>query len=165
MLEAEGPEDRHRYSVGARKSQNPRSQMIKLYFDLSLPEEEIAKQRDERNGAVREILKPILWSLQNRRCPHCGEELEPRFFWEGKSSRVPKSFPTLEHVLARHFGGKTRVDNLLLAHSKCNGLKGNAPPSAEELVMLKTVTEYIRNRPALWPLLPYLVPKDWVKSY
>ena len=34
---------------------------------------------------------------------------------------------TIEHLVSRHKGGPDHMDNLVLAHMKCNGLADNRP--------------------------------------
>lgn len=61
---------------------------------------------------VKEHAKKVLWE----RSPKCA--LCDKFF--ASIQEV-----TLDHIVPRHLGGRTRLMNLQLAHKKCNGKKSN----------------------------------------
>lgn len=68
-----------------------------------------------------------LVSRDGDRCALCGEQLDRRI-------RDPLSplYVTFDHKLPRSRGGVTRPDNLQLAHSRCNSLRGNDPLLTED---------------------------------
>lgn len=96
---------------------------------LDLP---VACQTTERRPRSRSRkLKWIrsLYIRDGRQCAYCGRpmmtitELEEFDYEAGK--RLPANFPTLDHVIPRSEGGKTVLDNLVIACATCNNKKGN----------------------------------------
>lgn len=79
--------------------------------------------------------KDFLRYAQRNRCAICGQPF---------SKNRP---PSRDHVLAISLGGYDGRGNLLLAHTKCNGLKGNRLPTGCEMIWLLTVCDVNR-----WPV-------------
>jgi 5-methylcytosine-specific restriction endonuclease McrA len=42
-------------------------------------------------------------------------------------NRANPDFATLDHIVPRSLGGRSTLDNLKLAHRKCNERRGNGP--------------------------------------
>lgn len=62
----------------------------------------------------RNLLRQKLYERDGTLCFYCGEELiHPDI--------------TFEHLVASRFGGSNRIENLVLAHAKCNGAAGHLP--------------------------------------
>jgi 5-methylcytosine-specific restriction endonuclease McrA len=56
-------------------------------------------------------------------CWLCGEHV-PHPYWEAEEINDVNA-PTRDHVIPKSRGGKNTLDNLRLAHSLCNRLRGN----------------------------------------
>lgn len=98
-----------------------------------------------------EILRPYYLSLamfnrllayQEGRCYLCGEAF------------TDEDFATQDHVVPRAKGGK-HAGNILLAHSHCNGLKGDRDPNERELACLAEIKRRFAAEPA-----PVVEPSD-----
>lgn len=72
---------------------------------------------------------------QGGRCFYCGETM-------GAKS-------TFDHVIPQAFGGTDDPGNIVLAHRRCNALKGDRLPSAEEIERL--IGQRRRSRLGVWP--------------
>ncbi len=72
------------------------------------------------NRHVRKLIR--IRRRDGQRCWLCGEHLD---FRRDENGAVPGV--TADHVVPRSHGGPDSIDNLRLAHSKCNNERGNAP--------------------------------------
>lgn len=77
-------------------------------------------------------------------CCWCGEPIDPA----QAATRGPLS-PTREHLVPRSLGGSNRAENLLLAHRRCNGLRGTIAADAFRRLMRGEAL----TRAELWPHL------------
>lgn len=84
-------------------------------------------RKDRRRPRVvgSETLRVRLYEAQDGLCGLCGGEMGPHD-------------ATIDHVVPRAHGGRN-AGNVLLAHSKCNEVKGSRPPRASELALLAKV--------------------------
>lgn len=76
------------------------------------------------------------WLAQNGRCYLCGQPLELL------RKRHKRDSSSREHVRPKSAGHDLK-DNWLVAHKKCNELKGSRPPTACELLFLDVVNEIL----------------------
>ena len=66
-----------------------------------------------------------LWDAQGGACALCGRAM-PATRWETPHARVwTKLRPTYDHIRPRSKGGDDALENLQLAHARCNKIKGN----------------------------------------
>ncbi len=66
-----------------------------------------------------------LWEAQTGLCALCGKTMLRNRF-EAPHARVwAKQRATFDHVIPRSKGGPDTLDNLQLAHARCNKVKGN----------------------------------------
>jgi hypothetical protein len=70
----------------------------------------------------KQKLKLKLWEKQKGFCHLCGMLMRPV-----GSSRKHKGFPTFDHLIPVKDGGTNLQSNLLLAHKRCNNLRGHKP--------------------------------------
>jgi 5-methylcytosine-specific restriction endonuclease McrA len=97
------------------------------------------------NSKWRRMVRARLWEAQKGVCASCG--LLMRQDADGQHDL----YPSLDHVQPRSFGGGG-ASNYLLMHRLCNQLKGNAPPSANDLQWLARVQPYMIAEKARPPL-------------
>lgn len=83
-----------------------------------------------------------LLAAQGWRCFHCGGPL-------GRGA-------TVDHLVPKAYGGVDDVANCVMAHRRCNLLKGDRLPTADEVDRL--VEERRRSRLPVWP--PLLALRD-----
>ncbi len=88
-------------------------------LDERLIREYEASRRREVGAYVR--LRVRLWEEQDGRCALC-------------RLPVPLSESTVDHILPSARGGTWALENLQMAHSECNGIKGSAIAPAQCLV-------------------------------
>lgn len=76
----------------------------------------------DKKPTDRNVLRYLLWQQQENHCPYCGERIS-------LEQAVDGNVTNLEHILPRSL---TRIgaqrNHLLLAHRKCNDLKGDRTP-------------------------------------
>lgn len=65
----------------------------------------------------RKRLKEKFWLIQQGKCWLCGGQMV-------KGGNGPMS-ATWDHYIPQSRGGTDRQDNLMLAHGRCNSLRGN----------------------------------------
>lgn len=101
-------------------------------------------------GYLAGLAKRLLWNAQGGKCHICGQGLPRRF-------RSP--LLTLDHVWPKS-GSATMLckyeGNVLLAHAKCNGLKGDRKPTGCERLMLFVVNRrlgYREHETQMWDRL------------
>lgn len=58
-----------------------------------------------------------LWRQQRGECPLCGRAIK----W---NAQIEDEAPTLDHIIPRSLGGCDHIDNLRVAHRRCNELRG-----------------------------------------
>lgn len=86
-----------------------------------------------------------LWRVQGGRCCHCwGGVINPDDR-QGRQSLHSDSQPSLEHIVPRSQGGTNRLENLLLAHQRCNDRRGTRPLGRAALDMLQIVKQALRE--------------------
>lgn len=91
-------------------------------------------------------LKVRLWQAQNGLCYICGSKFPPG--WLSRDFvEINGLYPSLDHVVPRALGGSTDWTNTLLAHTKCNSLKGSRKPFACELMFLEFVVKMFPPKP------------------
>lgn len=73
--------------------------------------------RDELTREARDRLA----EAQNWRCAWCGGRMDGTL-------REPDA-PTFEHLIPRSKRGRDTIDNVVIAHRKCNQARGDAPIS------------------------------------
>jgi len=61
---------------------------------------------------IKHFYKVTLWD-KGRICAYCDEEMKAL------------TEATLDHIIPRYYGGRTRLANLQLMHGRCNGKKSN----------------------------------------
>ncbi len=66
-------------------------------------------------------------TLQKGLCAYCGD---PLVFLdkENRTNNSSQWRPTIDHIVPKSKGGKDVPDNWVLAHSRCNSVKGNLMP-------------------------------------
>lgn len=72
---------------------------------------------------------------QAGRCFYCGEPVGAK--------------ATFDHLIPRCYGGSDEPGNIVLAHRRCNQLKGDRLPTAEEIDRL--LAQRRRSRLGVWP--------------
>lgn len=67
----------------------------------------------------------LLWTIQSGLCALCDKPML-RNRYEAPHARIwAKQRATFDHVIPRSKGGADTVENLQLAHARCNKIKGN----------------------------------------
>lgn len=84
----------------------------------------------------------LLDVIQGGRCFYCGEPVGAK--------------ATFDHVVPRAYGGTDDPGNIVLAHRRCNQLKGDRLPTPDEIERL--IAQRRRSRLAVWP--PILAIRD-----
>ncbi|HYG87748.1 MAG TPA: HNH endonuclease [Azospirillum sp.] len=77
----------------------------------------------------------LMGILQGGRCFYCGEPVGVK--------------ATFDHVIPQAYGGVDEPGNIVLAHRRCNQLKGDRLPTAEEVERL--LTQRRGSRLGVWP--------------
>jgi len=72
--------------------------------------------RRRKRARIREALR----AMQGGRCCWCGGTMGPPAM---RNSESPDS-ETLEHIVPKSMGGKEELENLALAHVRCNQERG-----------------------------------------
>lgn len=96
---------------------------------LDLPPVHVECKRRPRSRSRKLNWIRSLYIRDGRQCVYCGKpmmsisDLEKFDYEAGK--RLPADFPTLDHVTPRSEGGRTVLDNLVVACATCNNKKGN----------------------------------------
>ncbi|MHA7901342.1 MAG: HNH endonuclease [Henriciella sp.] len=70
-------------------------------------------------------LTQTLWHAQGGKCALCGRPMLRNRFEAPHAQVWAKSRATLDHIQPRSKGGADTVENLQLAHARCNKIKGN----------------------------------------
>jgi 5-methylcytosine-specific restriction endonuclease McrA len=70
------------------------------------------------------LTKGNVMQRDDHTCQYCGQ-------------RLPRRELTIDHVVPRARGGKTKWDNVVAACRQCNGCKGNLLPSEAGLTLLQ----------------------------
>lgn len=87
---------------------------------------------------------------QSGRCFHCGEPIGAK--------------ATDDHLIPRAYGGADVAGNVVLVHRRCNQLKGDRLPTAQEVERL--VEQRRRSRLGVWPPLLALLDaepgQEWI---
>lgn len=78
----------------------------------------------KRSGARASKLIPRLAERDGWICHLCGEPIDSQLPYSGPEARHGHR-ATLDHLLPHSLGGRTRLENLRLAHAKCNSRRGN----------------------------------------
>jgi HNH endonuclease len=90
---------------------------------------EIAAEQHKRTRSRKLKWIRALYIRDGRLCVYCGREmmtLPGVEAWEHEPGiRLPGDFPTLDHIVPKSQGGRTVLDNLVIACATCNGKKGN----------------------------------------
>lgn len=74
---------------------------------------------------ARTDLFQTLWAAQDGNCALCSKPMLRNRF-EAPHARIwAKQRATFDHILPRSKGGAETLDNLQLAHARCNKVKGN----------------------------------------
>jgi 5-methylcytosine-specific restriction endonuclease McrA len=66
-----------------------------------------------------------LWQAQAGFCALCGKQMLRNRFEAGHARIWQKQRATIDHIIPRSKGGADTIDNLQLAHARCNKVKGN----------------------------------------
>ncbi|MEL6825434.1 MAG: HNH endonuclease signature motif containing protein [Pseudomonadota bacterium] len=66
-----------------------------------------------------------LWTIQEGRCALCGEPMYRNRFEATHAKVWAKYRATIDHIIPRSKGGGDEIENLQLAHARCNKIKGN----------------------------------------
>jgi 5-methylcytosine-specific restriction endonuclease McrA len=85
-------------------------------------EEKMAKYRHSFHRRARWRLVTRLMARDGENCTICGDLLDRHL----RDFNGPL-YITFDHILPRSHGGTTTFQNLRLAHSRCNSLRGNDP--------------------------------------
>lgn len=87
-------------------------------------------------GFARRHMLAVLFEAQKGQCGICRKRMDPTgTAWDQRNPMRP----TADHVLPRDAGGFNGRGNLLAAHARCNGAKGNRLPTDAELDFLAQV--------------------------
>lgn len=78
-----------------------------------------------------------LFRLRGNRCSICGGELSLRV-----TDHRAEDYITFDHIIPRSEGGSDKIDNVRLAHQRCNHLRGAKP--AEPVPPPKSSRRYRR---------------------
>ena len=81
-----------------------------------------------------------LWDVQNGACFHCGEPM----LNTGESNHGHHW--SREHIYPRSRNGST-YGNVVLAHRRCNSMRGNAAPSEEEIERARLIIAAVGEIP------------------
>ncbi|HYD30856.1 MAG TPA: HNH endonuclease [Azospirillaceae bacterium] len=84
----------------------------------------------------------VMEVIQGGRCFYCGEPVGAK--------------ATFDHVIPQCYGGTDDPGNIVLAHRRCNQLKGDRLPTPDEIGRL--VAQRKRSRLGVWP--PVLALRD-----
>lgn len=85
------------------------------------PTAHIRPERDPARRAVYDANKKIILATQSV-CAICGQPVD-------KSLRYPHPMsPTVDHIIPVARGGSDSIENLQLAHRKCNRMKSDKMP-------------------------------------
>lgn len=90
-----------------------------------------------QQGAASRAVRRALFAAQDGLCALCGRPM-------GAANR------SVDHVIPKALGGRNCVGNLLIAHSPCNGAKGDRPPTGCEMVWLLAVNNRLNLEPSRW---------------
>ncbi len=90
-------------------------------------------------------LQRKLMNAQHWKCFHCDEQL---FFIVPKGISK-KLGATREHVFPHSTTGKGLVNNIVLAHARCNGLRGDRQPTPYEINKAATIYKAMGFSPFL----------------
>lgn len=82
-----------------------------------------------RNRHERDKLFAFLFDQQDGRCFYCNGHLSKR---RKLHNTVNRNAPTFDHFTPKAKGGSDSIYNLVLAHDKCNHLKGDRMPTPSE---------------------------------
>ena len=85
------------------------------------------KFRPDKNGVLR-----------NNLCPYCDEQMTKGFRYDGAPS---KSYPTIDHILPKAWGGLNRMENYRIVCIKCNNLRAVVGHCVGAMACLRTVAE------------------------
>lgn len=66
-----------------------------------------------------------LWAAQSGLCALCGDPMLRNRFEAPHATIWAKRRATVDHIIPRSKGGSDAVENLQLAHARCNKIKGN----------------------------------------
>lgn len=81
----------------------------------------------KRYGSIEAIAKKT-----NSRCHLCHEKIDPRDY--GSTSWLGGDAVNVDHLLPQSFGGGDELGNLMLAHARCNSIRGTRD---EEVVRMQ----------------------------
>lgn len=68
----------------------------------------------------------VLWTTQSGLCALCDKPMLRNRFEAPHASVWAKQRATFDHVVPRSKGGVDTLENLQLAHARCNKIKGNS---------------------------------------
>lgn len=87
-------------------------------------------------------IKPVNFGYNNKlKTLYLQGKIKPKYGIYG--DRLTKDTVSLEHLLPRSKGGKTQLDNLVLASFKMNNIRGNKP--LENYLTPKNLVRYINQ--------------------
>lgn len=72
---------------------------------------------------------------QNKNCGICGKKIQHI------------KLVTLDHIVPRSAGGRTRERNTRIAHAKCNSRRGDAPEYYPDSLLKQAFTPMTKNTP------------------
>ncbi len=84
-----------------------------------------------------------LLRLQNHQCFYCEHIMVPHTHVTGVS--LPRNAPTKDHLEPRTYGGPTTPQNLIMACSQCNGLRGEI----DAMTFVNLILKWFKRDPTL----------------
>lgn len=77
----------------------------------------MARRGSKNTRALLVSRRDTLRKYQGNQCCWCGKPMQ-------QTNRVKWDFETIEHLTPRSKGGTDAIENLALAHQRCNRLRG-----------------------------------------
>ena len=111
--------------VHLEQTKNPNELVEQYAVSVTNLHSTSAKERDEKNSALKQLLLPYCVSLDKKRAPNEAERL---YIWNTKTHKCAKCRKVVkkysdydcDHKRKWADGGKTELSNLRVLHKKCN---------------------------------------------